>query len=146
LIDRRILAPLELRQTVYAAGSILPSPAAHGYAIVNGQHIDTTHWDLAWADGDAAMVSTLSDLRRYGQALATGDGLLTPQTQRQRLQFVPTTTPGLSSGLGIFRYASFLGHSGDLLGYNSVMVYSPSLHTTMIVLGTTSPLENTRHR
>jgi hypothetical protein len=41
--------------------------------------------------------------------------------------------------LGIFRLGSFLGHDGELFGYDSIMLYSPSQHVAVVVLGTTSP-------
>jgi D-alanyl-D-alanine carboxypeptidase len=88
------------------------------------------------------MASTIGDLQIWAPALATGNGILSPAIQQQRLVTVPTTLPGLTYGLGIFRIGDFLGHDGEVYGYNSWMLYSPTQRVTAIVLGSTSPLVN----
>ena len=64
---------------------------------------------------------------------------MNPAMQQQRLHFVTTNVPGLSYGLGIFRLGPFLGHDGEVAGYDAIMLYSPSQHQGMIVLGTADP-------
>jgi D-alanyl-D-alanine carboxypeptidase len=128
-----------MAHTVYAASRPIPSPSAHGYAVVNGQQVDTSDWSFAWTGSAGSMASTIEDLEVYAQALASGSRLLTPSMQQQRLQFVSTNVPDLSYGLGVFRLGSFLGYDGEVPGYAAIMLYSPSQRVGLIVLGTADP-------
>ncbi len=141
LIQRQILQPLGLHHTLYDPSSPLPSPTAHGYRFVHGQAQDTTNWNEGWAGSAGAMASTIGDLETWAPALVTGKGVLSPSMQQQRLQMV-NTGQGISYGLGIAQITGFLGHDGEVLGYNSTMLYSPQAKTTLVVLGNTSPLLN----
>jgi D-alanyl-D-alanine carboxypeptidase len=142
LIQRQVLVPLGLHHTTYAAGATIPSPATHGYWIKKGQHVDTTNWNFEFTSSAGSMASTIGDLQKWAPALATGNGILSPAIQQQRLMTVPTNIPGITYGLGIFRAGPFLGHDGEVYGYNSWMLYSPTQHVTLIVLGSTSPAIN----
>ena len=79
------------------------------------------------------MISTLDDMRIWASALATG-ALLTPETQRQRLDTTVPMNPQKSSfyGLGIFNAAGWIGHSGSIFGYQSVALYLPQMQTTLV--------------
>lgn len=143
LIQRQILTPLGLHHTAYAPGTSIPSPAAHGYTTRNGKQSDTINWDYAFAGSAGSMASTLSDLEIWAPALATGKGILSPAMQQQRLSGMVTVTGGgVTYGLGVFEVAGFLGHDGEVPGYNSVVLYSPQKQETAIVLGNTSPILN----
>jgi D-alanyl-D-alanine carboxypeptidase len=141
LIQRQILTPLGLKHTAYAAGSTVPAPPAHGYVFRRGQTHDTTNWNEDWAGSAGAMVSTVGDLEAWAPALATGKGILNARTQQQRLQMV-SAGPGLSYGLGVLNITGYLGHDGEVAGYNSVVLWDPVRKAAIVVLGTTSPLTN----
>jgi D-alanyl-D-alanine carboxypeptidase len=141
LIQRQILAPLGLHHTVYAAGTTLPAPTAHGYKYAHGQAHDATNWNEAWAGSAGAMASTVGDLQAWAPALATGKGILSPGMQQQRLQTVSAGS-GTSYGLGILGIGGYWGHDGEVAGYDSLVLYSPQTKTTIVALGTTSPLAN----
>jgi D-alanyl-D-alanine carboxypeptidase len=144
LIQRQILTPLGLHHTVYAPGTSIPSPAAHGYVTQKGKQSDTVNWDYAFGGSAGSMASTLSDLEIWAPALATGKGILSPAMQQQRLSGMVNVTgaPGVTYGLGVFEVGGFLGHDGEVPGYNSVVLYSPQKQETAIVLGNTSPIIN----
>lgn len=144
LIQRQILSPLGLHHTAYAPGTSIASPAAHGYVTQHGKQSDTTNWNYAYAGSAGSMASTLSDLEVWGPALATGNGILSPAMQRQRLSGMVNVTgaAGVTYGLGVFEVGGFLGHDGEVPGYNSVVLYSPQKKETAIVLGNTSPIVN----
>jgi D-alanyl-D-alanine carboxypeptidase len=139
LLRRRIFRRFRLRHTAFVPGSVLPSPFAHGYQFPGGHRIDVTRWPTwyGWAAG--SIVSTLGDLKRWARIVATGRGLLSPAMQQQRLTFVPTGATGIGYGLGIFQYGAFLGHDGAVYGYDSTMLYSPTLRSTFVLLGTSEP-------
>jgi D-alanyl-D-alanine carboxypeptidase len=136
-----------LHETSFRTEPKVPEATGHGYLrLVEGQpFMDTTHWSLSWGWSAAAMVSTLADLKHYARALATGSHLLDRPTQRKRLQFVNASTSGISGmeyGLGILKLGPFLGHDGQVPGYESIMLYSPAEKMTIVELGNTSPSLN----
>ena len=86
------------------------------------------------AGAAGAMICTVDDLRIWTKALATGQ-LLTPAMQQQRLVGRDLDASGLAKyGLGILMFSGFLGHNGQIPGFQSYAVYDPSADTTVIVL------------
>jgi D-alanyl-D-alanine carboxypeptidase len=145
-----IFRPLGLSHTVFPAGSEFPLPHAHGYTIdvLTDSVLDATDWNPSWGWAAGAMISTLSDLRRWAVIDATGAGMLRPSTQAERLQTVPAlgTLAGARYGFGIIVSAGWVGHLGSIPGYESNVVYLPSQAISLVVLintdiqvGTTSP-------
>jgi D-alanyl-D-alanine carboxypeptidase len=151
LYARRIFKPLGMDETTFnPRHRAIRKPAAHGYIRDRDTKkvVDTTHWNLsyAWTAGGAR--STLTDLRRWARALATGRGVLGERMQRKRLQFVPIPeSHGLNAyGLGIFelrggelaRFSPLRGHDGQTFGYDSFILYSPPRRIAIAALGNTS--------
>lgn len=91
---------------------------------------DATFWNLSYTWASGAATSTLGDMAAWAKALVTGT-LLSKQLQRQRLQLLP----GANYGLGIAEVVpGFLGHSGAVSGFQSVIGHSPTSHATIVVL------------
>ncbi|MFE7560124.1 serine hydrolase domain-containing protein [Kitasatospora sp. NPDC057500] len=134
-VHDRITGPSGLRHTLFPQGTELPEPYAHGYTdrTPTGTVTDSTHWSpsSAWAAG--ALVSDLHDLARWARDVATGT-LLSPGTQAQRLDVLPTGVTGAGYGLGIFDINGWTGHAGSLFGYQSLAVYLPEQRATLVVL------------
>jgi D-alanyl-D-alanine carboxypeptidase len=147
LVRERIIEPLGLHGTSFPTTAAIPSPTTHGTDVLLDkqtlQPIDEQPFNFSpsgvWAAG--AMISTVPDLSVWARALATG-ALLPPSVQAQRLQFVstggalPTPEHGptlpLSYGLGIMAAGGYLGHNGEVTGYESIMVYDPTSGTTIV--------------
>jgi D-alanyl-D-alanine carboxypeptidase len=131
-IREHILAPLKMTHTSFPTGVAFPSPHAQGYTAVQGPEQIATDWNPSWAWAAGNMISTLDDMRIWARALATG-ALLTPQTQRQRLDgAIPMNAQGTAFyGLGIFNAAGWIGHSGSIFGYQTVALYLPETQTTL---------------
>jgi D-alanyl-D-alanine carboxypeptidase len=148
LYERRIFDPLGMDRTEFhARDPHLGGPAAHGYIRDpgTGRVRETTDWNLSWAWAAGGATSTLADLRRWGPALATGDGVLSARMQRKRLRFVDI--PGESGddayGLGILSIKArgvgrLLGHDGQPLGYDAFVLHAPRAKLTTAALGNTS--------
>lgn len=60
--------------------------------------------------------------------------------QAERLKTVPMA-PGSPAGygLGVMEIAGFLGHRGEVPGFDSCLLYSPELDATVIVLLNLNP-------
>jgi D-alanyl-D-alanine carboxypeptidase len=137
-LRRDVFKPLGLAHTSFDPGTVVPAPAAHGYALIGGRRADVTRWTTSYSAAAGSVVSTLGDLRRWATALVRGT-LLNGRLQRERLRWVQTGHVGFEYGLGIFKIAGFIGHNGLLPGYDCTMLYSPSLRTTVVVLGNGDP-------
>jgi D-alanyl-D-alanine carboxypeptidase len=129
--------PLGLSGTVWPKGRELPSPYAHGITnqTPDDSIADATHWNPSWGFTAGEIISDLPDLRTWGRAYATGVQL-SPAMQKQRLTWVtlPPNTPQHKYGLGIGFDHGWLGHTGELPGYNAGTFYLPSLDATLVIM------------
>ena len=132
-IGEHILSPLKLTHTSFPTTATFPDPHAQGYTTLGGRDQVATDWNPSWSWGAGNMISTLDDMRIWARALATGV-LLTPETQRERLDTtVPTSPEGTAFyGLGLFNAAGWIGHSGVIFGYQTLVLYLPQLQTTLV--------------
>lgn len=86
------------------------------------------HESLGWAAG--GLVSTAPDLITFARGLFSGELFDDPQS----LETMTTAAPGLPSGLGIFIQPEYLGHSGFIAGFRSVLNYSSEFDTVVVIL------------
>ena len=78
------------------------------------------------------MISNLYDLKTWAQAAAKG-ALLSDAMKKEHLAWVETGMKRFGYGLGICDIHGFIGHNGGILGYASVMLYSPEKDATIVV-------------
>jgi D-alanyl-D-alanine carboxypeptidase len=142
VVQKRIVGPLGLRRTLFpTSGNGLSAPFTHGYGEIAPTAAPTVANDTSsfsascgWAAG--AMVSTLSDMRIWSKALATG-ALLEPAVQKEAISNPVSVDPSLHAyfGLGFVELpGGFRGWAGDTLGYSSTAMYSPQHQTAIITL------------
>jgi D-alanyl-D-alanine carboxypeptidase len=86
VLDEDVVERARLDHTSYPTTPTIPRPLARGYVPIGSGLRDVTAVNPGVAGGAGAMISTLPDLRVWAHVLATGT-LLSPETQRQRLQF-----------------------------------------------------------
>lgn len=138
----QILTPLGLTQTSFPGTSPeLPSPFLSGITEQgqpNGQTADATNWNPSWGFTAGEMISTLDDLRVWSKALATGEGILGKEYAQKRLDSLQATvqpnTDAKSYGLGFGQVNGWIGHTGELPGYNTTVYYNPELKTSIVVM------------
>ncbi len=145
-IRRRILEPLGMKNTFMESFEPVPGGIAHHYhyatpAFVRdaGLHpnfseirpymIESTIGNLSpeWAAG--GIVSTPSDLVRFGRALRDG-ALLLPEMQKEMFTFRPSANnegreymQGIARTPDMFDSMSLIGHSGGTLGFSSILYW-----------------------
>ena len=128
--------PLGLTETVWPASGDLPSPYAHGFTTqtLDDKIADATHWNPSWGFTAGQIVSTMRDLRIWVKAYTTGSQL-SAAMQRERLTWVslPPNKPQHKYGLGIGYDHGWLGHTGELPGYNTVAFYLPEQDATVVI-------------
>lgn len=150
-LRERTARPLGLRRTLLAtSGNGLSKPFAHGYGLGNvaprqapraSDDATALPASCLWAGG--GMVSTLSDLRVWSRALATG-ALLEPAVWREAKKApIPYVFEGRYNGPGRWDYGlgfsmsgGFIGKEGSLPGYESTSMYSPARKTAIVVVST----------
>ncbi|WP_127793813.1 serine hydrolase [Agromyces sp. LHK192] len=155
VIRAEVLEPLALAETAYPADNTLPSPRMQGYTLpavvtpaagASPEWVDATDWSPSSAGAAGAMTSDLDDLLAWGRALATGQGVLEASAQVERLESFATSTLGPREfyGQALVCRDGWIGHHGNIPGYNTVVRYHPAIDTTIVVVasglsGTATP-------
>ena len=135
VFEEQILQPLELTGSSWPGDSPeMPEPYAQGFtlqgdAATPDNPSNATNWNPAWGWTAGEMISTMDDLLVYGRALGTGQGLLDPETQAERLSFPDGNGYGIAMGC----IDGWVGHTGELPGYNTSVFYDTTSDTTVIV-------------
>ncbi len=135
LMQSRIFDPLHLANTSWPGTSAaLPEPYARGYTL-NGNSAtpdapaDSTDWNPSWSFTAGEIISDIDDLLTMGRALGTGQGLVDAKTQTLRL----TSFSDIGYGFGMSCSQGWVGHTGDLSGYNTSLFYDTATDTTVAV-------------
>ncbi|WP_024817320.1 serine hydrolase domain-containing protein [Arthrobacter sp. 31Y] len=171
LFKERIFEPLGLKGTVFpeVSSNAIPTPHPQGYfygdnvltmtnpalpedmqkEAVEGTLAphDVTDVNPSWAWAAGSGISTAADLKILGEALVDGR-LLKPELQKKRLDSVAPTDPGkpggASYGLGIAKFGTLYGHTGELPGFNTFMGNDPVNSVTLVVWTNLAPAADGR--
>ncbi|UTA78783.1 beta-lactamase family protein [Halomonas sp. XH26] len=131
-----ILNPLGLTETTGPDGAaLMPEPYPQGFtlqgdAATPAAPSNATHWDPSWGWTAGGMISTLDDLLVYGRSLGTGKGLLGAEAQQERLRSFPEPA---GYGIAMGCVDGWVGHTGELPGYNTTVFYDTTTDTTVVV-------------
>ncbi|MEI8083947.1 MAG: serine hydrolase domain-containing protein, partial [Actinomycetes bacterium] len=142
VFQQGIFVPLGLTGTSFpGVSAALPSPYLSGVTEQGnpeGTVKDATNWNPSWGFTAGEIISTLNDLHTWAIALATGRGVLNDATQKIRLESLNTTVPPNTAqkayGLGFGIVNGWIGHTGELPGYNTVINYNPKTETAVVVM------------
>jgi len=74
--------------------------------------------------------SRISSRLMYGRALGTGQGLLNPDTQEERLKSIPGAA---GYGIAFGCIDGWVGHTSELPGYNTTVYYHATSDITVAV-------------
>lgn len=143
-VQRRILAPLHLRETVLpGTRTDVPGPHAHGYYAYwdAGQFhvLDATRLNPTWAGSAGEIISTTRDLDTFIKALL--GGRLLPANLLAEMM-TPSLSPAYGLGMELLDAGPtcggvYYGHTGGIHGYQSVMFSTPD-RTTRFEISITS--------
>jgi D-alanyl-D-alanine carboxypeptidase len=164
-MQARLFAPLSLTDTFLPPqnDTSLPAPAPHGYqwgtnaetatggalsperqaAAQNGslQPTDVTTASTSWAWTAGSGISTVTELATYVQRMV-GGGYLSAGLQAKRLASCTPTQPSdpnsASYCLGLAKFGTFYGHTGEIPGFNTFMGYDPISRTTIVTWATSA--------
>jgi D-alanyl-D-alanine carboxypeptidase len=151
-IQKRIIEPLGLNDTTYPTTPEMPQPFSRGYVELDAETglEDVTFTDPSSAAASGAMISRLTDLREWAEALGKGS-LLNEDTQKELIDslmpivFDPCDDddPNRSKrscpeydkyGLGIGELDGWIGHTGEFIGYTSLVMYEPESGSVIVIL------------
>ncbi len=131
-----IFDPLKLGNTSWPGDSIdIPQPYAQGFTLQGDfakpdAPSNATNWNPSWAGAAGALISNIDDLLVYARALGTGHGLLDDASQKERL----TSFPGAAGyGIGVGCVGGWVGHTGELPGYNTTVFYKTDTDIAVVV-------------
>lgn len=142
VLKENILVPLNLTQTLSpGASNAFLEPHLRGITIQaypEDSIKDATDWNPSWGFSAGDMISTLDDLRVWAVALGTGGGLVSPEMQKQRMasmvSSVPPNSPAMAYALGFGVSNGWIGHTGELPGFNTSIQYDPKSQTVVVVM------------
>ncbi len=132
----QILTPLRLTNTSWPdASPVIPAPHPQGYTLQGSgtpaKPANATNWSPSFGWTAGGMISTVHDLLIYDRALGTGHGVLSPATQTERLNSFPKPA-GYGIALGCI--GGWIGHTGELPGFNTAVYYDTTSDTSVVVL------------
>ncbi len=147
-IQKRIIAPLGLIGTIYPITPDMPEPFSRGYGFDPLE--DLTFTDPSSSAASGAMISKLEDLHKWGVSLGKGT-LLSEESQGERIEslkpvvFDPCddddperekrSCPEYDRyGLGIGEISGWIGHTGEYIGYTSLVMYEPESGSVIVIL------------
>jgi D-alanyl-D-alanine carboxypeptidase len=134
--QQKIFVPLRLADTSLPTDSpAIPAPHPQGYTLQGSGTPDdpanATNWSPSFGWTAGGLISTLSDMLVYDRALGTGQGLLSPATQTERLNSFPEPA-GYGIALGCID--GWIGHTGELPGFNTAVYYDTTTDTSVVTM------------
>lgn len=134
-LAERIFDPMGLSDTFMPVANELPEPHSTGFTMQATEPgatepLDATDWNPSFGGAAGQLVSTIGDMLTYGRALGTGGGLLDDESQIQRLTFPEAGGYGEAMGC----VGGWVGHTGELPGYNTSVFYDTGSDTTVITM------------
>ena len=151
-IKKRISEPLGLGGTIYPTSPDMPEPFSSGYFVLDPEVglEAVTFSDPSASAASGAMISRLMDLRKWADALGRGT-LLKEEIQQERIDsltpivFDPCedddperakrSCPEYDKyGLGIGELNGWIGHTGEYIGYTSLVMFKPETGSVVVIL------------
>jgi D-alanyl-D-alanine carboxypeptidase len=138
-LQRRIFDRIGMTSTYFATTTASPTPFSRGYVDAAGMSdVDVTDRVSPTAAGAAgAVVSNLHDLMLWSPALSAGT-LLSPAMRREMSTVFPASG-GVGYALGVESFAQWIGHSGEMPGYESIMFTRPGVGTIIVLTNKSTP-------
>lgn len=142
LLQERIFDPVGMTSSSFPTDSAaISSPHLSGIT-EQGQPAGTTavatDWNPSYTFSAGEIISTLDDLEKWGHALFTGDGILSPEMEQVRRDSILTSPPPNTAtagyGIAIGNRDGWWGHTGEIPGYNTALFHNYESETTVIVI------------
>jgi D-alanyl-D-alanine carboxypeptidase len=140
ILDEKILGPQGLDGTAFPADAAFFGPHTSGATTLDPAQevVDSTAWSPTQAFTAGQMISTVEDLTRWGELLASGE-LISPELQERRLQWEPLgdNDEDWHYTFGVEVNTGWLGHNGMIPGYMTFVVHHPEIDSTVVLVQNT---------
>ena len=141
LLHTRILDPLGMTDTFFAAAEPVPGGTVQGYHQLGDELVNVSATHLSAQGTEGGMVSTTNDLLRFVRAVFGGE-LLEPASLQEMVTFVPSERPGIAWGMGVAQMhtaaGDLAGMAGDGPGFAARMFQLPEADLTVVLLTNTN--------
>ncbi|MET8546602.1 serine hydrolase domain-containing protein, partial [Kitasatospora sp. NPDC004799] len=136
VLKAQVFTPAGLPRTVLPTDATIPDPHPRGYTRIPGAdtEVDATDFNPSSGWASDAAISTLADLRTWSKALATGERLLEPATQAERLKGKSTGVEGIDYGFGVLEVHGWVSHPGTTPGFAALTAYLPQARASLVLL------------
>ncbi len=128
VIYGKIFRPVGLLNTFWPNTVFLPSPYIHGYSAAFGPLTEATNWNPSWGYTAGAIISNFSDMKIWSKIVADGT-YLSPQMKAERFNWVND-----HYGFQVMKVGNWIGHPGNMYGFNSHFLYHTQKKLTMLIL------------
>jgi outer membrane autotransporter protein len=140
-ISRRLTGPLGLSSVINQGAGSMPTPNAVGYIDVNdGTGPESlAAFNATGAGASGALVGVIADAERWGEAVGSGE-LLSKRDFVERLKSFGSTktdpqSPEYDSyGFGMGEISGYIGHTGNGLGFEALVMYDRANDRTITIL------------
>jgi D-alanyl-D-alanine carboxypeptidase len=137
LFKEKIFDAHGLNNTHWPLTRFLPEPYSHGYTpqTITGSMADATYYNPSWGNAAGILISNVYDLKKYGE-LILSTGMYSQKAEDERFKWVDTNhpvIPNLQYGFAIGRTGGWIGHTGELPGYNSCVFVFPPENAVIVV-------------
>lgn len=140
-VRRRISERLGLDSVIYPGADAIPTPNAVGYVDTgDGSGPQSlASFNASGMGASGGLVGVIGDAEGWGKALGSGE-LLTQQQYVERLKSFGSTasdprSPEYDSyGFGMGEIAGYIGHTGNGLGFEALVMYDPANDRTIAIL------------
>lgn len=136
VLDEKILTPQGLDHTVWPNDEQFTEDHTTGYTSVvpDEDEVDSTFWSPSQAYSAGQMISTVGDLTKWIR-LVGSDELVGPELQAERLEWegFGDNNEQWHYTFGLEENTGWLGHNGEIPGFESYAVYNPELDATIVL-------------
>jgi len=129
IFAEKIFKPLGLTHTFWPETNYIPQPYHHGYTNFLGtSNLDVTYYGNSWGNAAGILISNFDDLKIWAKELYERK-LLSANSKVERFQY---GVEGSGYGFGVEKIGDFAGHSGGILGWNTMVFYDGIKKITII--------------
>ncbi|GGC92686.1 autotransporter outer membrane beta-barrel domain-containing protein [Chelatococcus reniformis] len=138
-VQRRLSGPLGLASVIDQGGGALPQPNAVGYFDAGEGPVALDEFNASGAGASGALTGVARDLERWGKAVGTGATLSEAEFVARMKSFGSTksdpNSPEYDSyGFGMGEIQGWIGHTGNGLGFEVLVMYDRATDRTITVL------------
>ena len=140
-VRRRLTGPLGLSTVINQGAGSMPTPNAVGYIdLDDGSGPQSlADFNATGAGASGALVGVIADVERWGKAVGSGE-LISKRDFVERLKSFGSTKPDPLSpeydsyGFGMGEISGFIGHTGNGLGFEALVMYDRANDRTITIL------------